>query len=284
MAVQLKQRLIGAIVLLALAVLALPMLLDRTSSRVTQLQSQIPVAGQPVKPVVPKVVTEAQLAAQAQANLPEPEVAPVPPVPETPPEPVEPPAPVELTEAPVASVNLTGKKPVTTVPNPPPAIPSIKAEPKKTPVTDAKPVLPVTPASPTPATQTKPLPKPDSKAEARDKQLSAQARQALAVFDDESQLSGSTEGTVVKVIPKKAASPRQSAWVMQLAGFKNTDNAEKLVTQLQRKGYRAFVDTSMPGLARVMVGPETDRSRLDSQLPRIEQDTSLKGMVRPYTP
>jgi DedD protein len=86
-----------------------------------------------------------------------------------------------------------------------------------------------------------------------------------------------------------AAPPREAvmapdaslAWAVQLGAFSTAKSADKLVKDLQGRGYPAFiVEYRAEGrvLYRVRVGPEQDRGRADALAARLAKD-GYKGNV-----
>jgi DedD protein len=72
-----------------------------------------------------------------------------------------------------------------------------------------------------------------------------------------------------------AAAAASPAWAIQLGAFSNRDSAEKLVSELRRHGYSAFVlEYRATGkvLYRVRVGPEQDRKRAEEIAARLGKD------------
>ncbi len=83
-----------------------------------------------------------------------------------------------------------------------------------------------------------------------------------------------------------AATPE--AWVIQVASFSNSANAESLRKRLAAKGYDAFVKSvSTPGgksMQRVFVGPELKKSQAERHKADIEKAFRLKALLHEYTP
>lgn len=80
---------------------------------------------------------------------------------------------------------------------------------------------------------------------------------------------------------------KDSAWVIRLGAFRNIENAQSLVIQLQNKGYRAQL---MPRhikegeLGRVEIGPDISKSKLETMISDIESLTGLKGQLLRFNP
>lgn len=79
------------------------------------------------------------------------------------------------------------------------------------------------------------------------------------------------------------ATAEQGDFVVQLGVFRNAENVNALVKKLQAAGYIAQTTPRVPKegeLNRVWVGPDTNKARLEQQIPALEQLTGLKGSVR----
>ncbi len=79
-----------------------------------------------------------------------------------------------------------------------------------------------------------------------------------------------------------------SAWVIQVGSFSQSDNADKLVKDLQQHKYAAFtdqVDLNGKILHRVLVGPEVDKKRAEQMLKNLNKylkDQKLTGKLKSY--
>lgn len=84
--------------------------------------------------------------------------------------------------------------------------------------------------------------------------------------------------------PRPKPSGGTSGWVVQLGSFASRPNAEKLAGELRGRGYAAFVSEfrgSGRVLYRVRVGPEQDRGRADALAARLARE-GRKGTVAPH--
>ncbi|EKE76242.1 hypothetical protein B3C1_05020 [Gallaecimonas xiamenensis 3-C-1] len=88
-----------------------------------------------------------------------------------------------------------------------------------------------------------------------------------------------------KTQPKAEAKPQpvKDAWVVQMGAFGRHQSALELVKKLRNAGFKAFL-VQENGLSKVLVGPETDRSRLEGQLDKLNNVSGLKGRVFHYDP
>ena len=72
------------------------------------------------------------------------------------------------------------------------------------------------------------------------------------------------------------------AWGLQLASFKDERNARALQTDLLRAGYKVYIRRS-DTLVRVYIGPEMQRTRLETLKESIKQEYALDGMITRFT-
>lgn len=88
-------------------------------------------------------------------------------------------------------------------------------------------------------------------------------------------------------VPAKSAvtapSPNNGeSWAAQLGSFAKAENAQRLVTTLRKKGYRAFVSPTGNGthvLHRVRVGPESSRDAADALVQKLKRDGQTATVV-----
>jgi DedD protein len=84
--------------------------------------------------------------------------------------------------------------------------------------------------------------------------------------------------------PPAAAAVPSSAWAVQLGAFSARDKAERLVADLRKRGYAAFVleyRANGQVLHRVRVGPEQDRERAAAIADRLRKD-GFQPVVAPH--
>ncbi|AWB67457.1 DedD protein [Saccharobesus litoralis] len=101
---------------------------------------------------------------------------------------------------------------------------------------------------------------------------------------------------VINVADEQAKLPEKSpettqynkpAWVVQLGSFKHKKNVESLVSNLKREGYLVFtkpIETQSGTLTKVFVGPDLDKTKLESAIPALKKLTNLSGKLAVYTP
>jgi DedD protein len=76
-----------------------------------------------------------------------------------------------------------------------------------------------------------------------------------------------------------------AAWVVQLGSFGSEQNAKELEARLQKQGYAAFVEklyASDGQKFRVRIGPELMRTKAQDVRDKVEKDLNLKGIVVRY--
>lgn len=93
-------------------------------------------------------------------------------------------------------------------------------------------------------------------------------------------LSKKTQVPVVKI-------PAQGeAWVVQIASFSQKDNADKLVQQLQAKGYAAYIKQNKTSdnkvIMKILVGPEASLEMAQAVQKKLENELHIRGVVLKY--
>lgn len=246
------QRVLGGVVLVAAAILFLPLVLE--GAGVAALQPpEIPA--KPVTPtagdLAPALQGQAAELEQAIAESHgEPTFYPVQPTTQTVPETTEDvPERFRLAEEtkPVAKPVVKKPEPSTPAPEKPaPVASALKSENKPAPKTDSKPVAKAEPKSASPA------------------EPKAAAKPAQSV--------SSSPG-----LP--------SAYVVQVASLSSQASADELVSRLRKRGFRASA-VAQGNTVKVSVGPELDRSIAESLRQRLSADPELKlnGFIVPYRP
>ena len=77
-----------------------------------------------------------------------------------------------------------------------------------------------------------------------------------------------------------------TSWVIQLGSFRHQKNVKQLLDKLEDAGYRAFskpIVTSSGPLTKVFVGPNLDKSTLETAIPHLQELTGLKGKVTTFS-
>lgn len=75
------------------------------------------------------------------------------------------------------------------------------------------------------------------------------------------------------------------AWTIQLASFSEKSHAEKLVKKLRQKGFPAYVHEAHAehnSIARVYVGPELNKEKADKLMRKLHEEFRLQGEVIKY--
>jgi len=77
------------------------------------------------------------------------------------------------------------------------------------------------------------------------------------------------------------------SWALQVASFKERDNAEKLRDKLRKAGYKAYIKYRLdvePKMIRVLIGPVLERTEIDKIKAAIVRHHKLEGVVVRYLP
>jgi DedD protein len=82
---------------------------------------------------------------------------------------------------------------------------------------------------------------------------------------------------------RKPAKRRPSVWSVQIASFSRQDNARVLKTKLARAGFKAYItrkkSNARKQVYRVRVGPATNKSKAKAILVRIKREVRLNGYI-----
>ena len=83
-------------------------------------------------------------------------------------------------------------------------------------------------------------------------------------------------------LPTSSSPPE--AWVIQVASFLDSDNAERLLNQLRAKGFDVYSCQSKGKrmIIRVFIGPVIDRNKIDQIQKSLKQQLQLNGVIRKY--
>jgi DedD protein len=235
----LKQRLIGATILVVVAVVVLPGLLSGRREVVT-LEPTRDDTGMPLRAhefSLGDTPTAEEQAVAADELQPDP-------------------LPGEVAAAPVP------------LPMTPPSGVPVAAAPATTPATTPAPVPAAAPAAimPAPAVQ---INRPLSPPVAAPVAVTPPASKPLPVP------AGATKQAAKPVPAPVAPAVSLSGWVVQIGSFGTRQKADELVAKLQAKGFRAFTlpyTAAGRTLHRVRVGPEQSRQSADQIAKRLEAD------------
>jgi DedD protein len=303
MDLSLKQRLLGAVVLIALAVIFVPMLLSGPAPQQSSETVNLTIPPAPDREFQNRVLpVDATRGATKSADTPV-TSTPLATV-ETPPRPAEIPQPTEAVPVQPAPAADTAK-PETAV-----AAPSPKPEPPT--AADKQPgraasgrfyvhlgIYAATKNADDLVATLKQGGFP-AFAEASDYQGKPAERVRVGPYEDRAaaeaarlrikQVKPSVPGSVVQLADDvKTDAPasalpatRAGAWAVQLGAFKTVDEANKVRDKLKNAGFVAFVDkadTESGTLWRVRAGPETDRGNADKLRGRIKDKLKMDGMI-----
>jgi DedD protein len=302
MDLSLKQRLLGAIVLVALAVIFVPMLLSGPAPQATSETVNLAIPPAPDREFQNRVlpVDTAKPPETSSAKPAEPAVVTTEPVTtvETPPRPAEIAQPTVGTPAPPAAAEAAPAKPATppkteanTTPQPGRAANGrfyvqlgVYAETK-----NADDLVAALKQGGFPAF-----------AEASEYQGKSARRVRVGPNADRAaaeatrlrvkQIKPTVPGSVVAdaedaqddAPPSALPASRAGAWAVQLGAFRTIDEANKMRDRLKNAGFVAFVDKTGAGggtLWRVRAGPETDRGNADKLKGRIKDKLKIEGIV-----
>ncbi len=301
----LKQRLIGASILIALAVIFLPMLFDGGEGERAPRQLALDL---PDRPDGQREVRRLPLDPDQARRPPRESEAESPPVAETEPAPAEP----EVREQPVPE----------TEPEP---------EPESGPESETEPELESEPV-PEPEPEPQPEPEPEPRQAAAETDADGDWMVQVAVFSnrqtaerivarleelghdvalermtrDQSELwrlrtgpygsradaetaRGQIAATVAGVEPAvralgsaAEAAPERSGYVVQVGSFASRNNADRLVAQLAELGHDAFVHSEESGgrtIHRVRVGGFAEREQAETLRDRLRDEAGFEGIV-----
>lgn len=114
-------------------------------------------------------------------------------------------------------------------------------------------------------------------------------QEPVTVTIDESNKSEVSEPAPVAKVKQSApkAGYQDSAWIIRLGTFRNIENAKNLVSTLRGKGYPAQLmprDVKQGELARVEVGPNVSKDKLEAMTADLESLTGLKGQLLRFNP
>lgn len=271
METKLRQRIIGGIVLAALAIIFLPLFFKGSnssapSSSQVAISEQIPPHPDRPTPNMSEIQTtnEPMLSAEEKnkvVNISQQGDTLVASVSEVKPAP----KPVEQTQ-----VNI--------VPN-------------TAPITESTPLAPVSQAITDEITM-KPVAatKPKSDEASVSQSMNAAEEKVLATkpapfFAKQATPVSKTKSSAVMPPKQKPKAITLGAWAVQLGSFEQEDHAKALVKQLQSHGFAAYLEknkTAKGMMSRVLIGPETKRAKAEILITKLDKQLQIKGVVVPY--
>ncbi|WP_157982779.1 SPOR domain-containing protein [Aliidiomarina minuta] len=116
------------------------------------------------------------------------------------------------------------------------------------------------------------------------------AEEALTAVDEESaepEEFSSPREPVAGRLPQADESNGAPAWVIRLGAFRNAENVNRLVEELQEAGFSAYSRSTRNQsgeLNILLVGPDLDAEALRAQLTELQEITGLEGQVVRYQP
>ncbi|QFY90532.1 SPOR domain-containing protein [Magnetovirga frankeli] len=254
---QLKKRLIGGAVLVALAVIFLPMLLEEESPLDQGFSDPaIPPQGRDAQGFESRTLALPGTQGDAPSGI-EPLIEPPPvfiPAPES-----------DGVDAAPSTAPLAEPEPIRPIlPRPEPVVPAqgqAAARPSAQPEPETG---PEPEPAPQPAAQTQPKPKPKPEPRPTPKPVPKPAPKPAP-----------------RPAPKPLAATPDGGWVIQVASVTNEIRAKQLAVKLRARDYPAFVETAeVDGRTwyRVRVGPGQDAGRMNALLSRLQSDALVEGM------
>ena len=104
---------------------------------------------------------------------------------------------------------------------------------------------------------------------------------------EEPQPSGIDETLEALKDKKTDAEGLPVSWALQVASFKERENAENLRDRLREGGFKAYIKYRLdvePKMVRVFVGPVLEREEIDKLKADINKQYKLEGVVVRYLP
>ncbi len=276
MANQFQNRLVGTIILVALAVLFLPSLLDGQKETYREEFVAIPIAPEMVEQTqqqafqVPADVTE-QDSNFTVESIPDAVVISANTNSE---QAIDERTKVQPSEEP--SLQVAVKEATAQVTEPVESVPT--PEPIK--VVTAKPVE-VVKVTPAPVVKVAEKPKPKPTPNPAPKQVE------VAQVTPKPSAEPVKAGVIKPVAPATKVEFKDAAWTIQLGAFKNAANVKALVNKLRKAGHSVYTIPAVvtdSGINKVFVGPDVSAQKLEQKLPALKQLTNLNGRVIAYNP
>jgi len=98
------------------------------------------------------------------------------------------------------------------------------------------------------------------------------------------------QSKVVTTASTKISEPKvqvAKAWVIQMGSFSDVKKAKTLEKQLRAKGYAAYTysaKTAVGTMTRVYVGPQLTQAKAKSVLAKLDSNMHMKGVILPFEP
>ncbi|MFO6424874.1 cell division protein DedD [Motilimonas sp. KMU-193] len=275
MATQFQNRLVGTIILVALAVLFLPSLLDGQKETYREEFVAIPIAPEMVEQTqqqpfqVPSDVTE-QDSNFTIETLPDAVIISANDAAEQP------------TDNGVKAIDESAK------PNEEPVV----AAAQEAVTASSEPAVLVTPepikvVTAKPVEASKPTPAPVIKVAEKPKPTPKPKPVEVAKVEPKPIAEPIKAGVIKPVAPVAKVEFKDAAWTIQLGAFRNATNVKALVKKLRQAGHSVYTIPAVvteTGINKVYVGPDVSAQKLEQKLPALKQLTNLNGRVIAYTP
>ncbi len=273
MEVNLKQRIIGAIVLAALAIIFLPLLFKGSTNTTTETK-QVSISA-PIPPAAIKPATGAQPIVMIQnkdLNMPV----------------IQSPVKTQTVainnpiNKPAPAINNTGSNNLDSIEDKalnPPGVNQVTEPAKKN----------IKAATAKPATHTK---KPLASDKILPKKSVNESITKTTITKKQAETShhnktGATTIAKTNTTAVPAKTPAGAAWTVRLGSFANVANVKTLVGQLHAKGFKAYtqpVKTPSGTLIRVSIGPEVKLEKANIIKQRLAKEMNIKSQVVPFSP
>jgi DedD protein len=267
---RLKYRIVGGIVLVALAAILVPLLND-VRRPLPQGPQAIDIPSEPTGGLAGQLPAEG---AASEGLVPEPQDLP---------EPLPAPPLAGQDEAPMMDGGAL-PEPATPI-APDPVKPAPAAAPKPAPPKPAAPIV-AKPSIPKPApTPTVAQPAPAPKPSVATPTKPATVAKTVPAVTPAPAATPAPKLQTPSPAPSAAPATAQQAWVVQLGVYGNLKTAIDLRERLRKAGHSAFTEevTTPHGKAlRVRVGPELDRAAALSLRDRLARETGHEGIVVGY--
>ncbi len=247
-----RQRLLGILVLVALASILMPLLLDFRAGEQVDTRTQLPPSPQ-IQPV--PLPSLEQPAAQTTAE--------------------------ELPPATAAAPQESGSVAAGAMDAP------AAAEPVELPPVVAAPPPVIAGHRPEAPAKAQEAPAKAQEVPAKPQKAPVQSKTAPFELPEADPRSAQSRTSAVPKEPGLDAQGMPRAWVLQLGVFAQEKNALDLRNRLQAGGHRAFVQAAkagQPRAYRVFVGPKMTRAQLFAEQRELERKFKIKPMVVPFAP
>ncbi|UZJ45630.1 SPOR domain-containing protein [Marinimicrobium sp. C6131] len=104
---------------------------------------------------------------------------------------------------------------------------------------------------------------------------------------EEAQSEAVAEPSVPETGASTADVDERTAWVIQVASFRDPETARALRDRLQADGYRAYVrsaSTDAGAVSRVFIGPKVSRSEAESTKAAIDRALKVDALILRFEP